>query len=120
MCSAPTIPCGRNAHWQFSICQPGQGFGNVLTENGAPPHVPPQTLRRQAQRFSRFGGRALRSGRPDADLIVDVGGDVGWMLKVTAAPALTAAVHGQAAPAQRVNLCAASWLVRRLSVSWLL
>ncbi len=40
---------------------------------------PPQTLRRQAQRLSRFGGRALRSGRPD----VVVGGVVGGRLKAT-------------------------------------
>jgi hypothetical protein len=45
---------------------------------------PPQTLRRQAQRLSRFGGRAARSGRPD-DEEVDavVGGAVGGRLKVT-------------------------------------
>jgi hypothetical protein len=45
---------------------------------------PPQTLRRQAQRLSRFGGRAARSGRPDADEVdVVVGGAVGGRLKVT-------------------------------------
>ncbi len=45
---------------------------------------PPQTLRRQAQRLSRFGGLAARSGRPD-DEEVDavVGGAVGGRLKVT-------------------------------------
>ncbi len=41
--------------------------GNVVGTDGTPPQVPPQTLRRQAQRLSRFGGRAVRSGRPDAD-----------------------------------------------------
>jgi len=41
---------------------------------------PPQTLRRQAQRLSRFGGQALRSGWPDAD---DDGNVVGGRLKVT-------------------------------------
>jgi hypothetical protein len=44
---------------------------------------PPQTLRRQAQRLSRFGGRALQSMRLDADVLVDVGGDVDGRLKVT-------------------------------------
>jgi hypothetical protein len=44
----------------------------------------PQTLRRQAQRLSRFRGRALRSGRPDADEGGEVvGGTVGGRLKVT-------------------------------------
>ncbi len=38
---------------------------------------PPQTLRRQAQRLSRFGSRAARSGRPDAEEVdVVVGGAV--------------------------------------------
>jgi hypothetical protein len=45
---------------------------------------PPQTLRRQAQRLSRFGGRAVRSGRPDDEEVdVVVGGAVGGRLKVT-------------------------------------
>jgi hypothetical protein len=45
---------------------------------------PPQTLRRQPQRLSRFGGRAVRSGRPDAEEAdVVVGGVVGGRLKVT-------------------------------------
>ncbi len=45
---------------------------------------PPQTLRRQAQRLSRFGGRAARSGRPDdEEVAVVVGGAVGGSLKVT-------------------------------------
>ncbi len=45
---------------------------------------PPQTLRRQAQRLSRFGGRAARSGRPDDEEVdVVVGGAVGGRLKVT-------------------------------------
>jgi hypothetical protein len=45
---------------------------------------PPQTLRRQAQRLSRFGGQGLQSGRPDADDDDDVvGGVVGGRLKVT-------------------------------------
>jgi hypothetical protein len=39
---------------------------------------------------------------------------------VTAAPAETAAVRGQAAPAQRGVPCAAAWLVLFLPVSWLL
>jgi hypothetical protein len=58
--------------------------GNTVGTYGAPPQVPPQTLRRQAQRLSRFGCRAARSGRPD-DEEVDavVGGAVGGTLKVT-------------------------------------
>jgi hypothetical protein len=45
---------------------------------------PPQTLRRQAQRLIRFGGRAVQSGRPDAEEVeVVVGGVVGGRLKVT-------------------------------------
>jgi hypothetical protein len=45
---------------------------------------PPQTLLRQAQRLSRFGGRAARSGRPDVEEVdVVVGGVVGGRLKVT-------------------------------------
>ncbi len=45
---------------------------------------PPQTLRRQAQRLSQFGGRAARSGRPDDEEVdVVVGGAVGGRLKVT-------------------------------------
>jgi hypothetical protein len=45
---------------------------------------PPQTLRRQSQRLSRFGGRALQSGRPDAeDDEVVVGGAVDGRLNVT-------------------------------------
>jgi hypothetical protein len=43
---------------------------------------PPQTLRRQAQRLRRFGGRAVRSRRPDVDDDV-VGSVVGGSLKVT-------------------------------------
>jgi hypothetical protein len=47
-------------------------------------HRSPQTLRRQAQRLSRFGVRALRSGRLDADEADEiVGGIVGGRLKVT-------------------------------------
>jgi hypothetical protein len=41
--------------------------GNAVGTDATPPQVPPQTLRRQAQRLSRFSGRAVRSGRPDAD-----------------------------------------------------
>ncbi len=44
---------------------------------------PPQTLRRQAQRLSRAGGRMLRSGRSDDDVAVVAGGIVGWSMKVT-------------------------------------
>ncbi len=44
---------------------------------------PPQTLRRQAQRLSLVGGRALRSGQLDADVDDVVGGDVCGRLKVT-------------------------------------
>ncbi len=56
---------------------------------------PPQTLRRQAQRLSRFGGRAARSGRPDAEEVV-VGGAVEGRLKVTCRgrPAVSAAAWG--------------------------
>jgi hypothetical protein len=43
---------------------------------------PPQTLRRLAQRLSRFGGRAARSGRLDAEEVV-VGGAVGGKLDGT-------------------------------------
>ena len=58
--------------------------GNSVGTDGAPPQVPPQTLRRQAQRFSRFGGRTLQSGRLDAEEVdVVVGGVVGGRLKVT-------------------------------------
>jgi hypothetical protein len=47
-------------------------------------HRSPQTLRWQAQRLSRFGGRAVRSERPDAEEAdVVVGGVVGGRLKVT-------------------------------------
>jgi hypothetical protein len=57
--------------------------GNTVETDGTPPQVP-QTLRRQAQMLSRFGGRALRSGRPDADKKDDVvGGTLGRRLKVT-------------------------------------
>jgi hypothetical protein len=53
---------------------------------------PPQTLRQQAQRLSRFGGRAARSGRPDAEEVV-VGGAVGGKLNGTCRgrPAVSAA-----------------------------
>jgi hypothetical protein len=58
--------------------------GNVVGTDGMPPQVPPKTLRCQAQRLSRFGVRALRSGRPDADEEDEVaGGVVGGRLKVT-------------------------------------
>jgi hypothetical protein len=59
--------------------------GNTVGTDGAPPQVPPpQTLRRQAQRLSRFGGRAVQSGRPDAEEVDVVdGGVVGGRLKVT-------------------------------------
>jgi hypothetical protein len=44
----------------------------------------PQALREQAQRLSRFSGRAARSGRRDAEEVdVVVGGAVGGRLKVT-------------------------------------
>jgi hypothetical protein len=33
--------------------------------------------------MSRFGGRELQSRRPDADMVVDVGDDVGGRRKVT-------------------------------------
>ncbi len=75
---------------------------------------PPQTLRRQAQRLSRFGSRELRSGRPDADDEDEVvGGVVGGRLKVTCriSPADLAAVRGQVAPAQWGDPCAVAWLV---------
>jgi hypothetical protein len=45
---------------------------------------PAQTLQPQAQRLSWFGGRAVRSGRPDVEEVdVVVGGAVGGRLKVT-------------------------------------
>jgi hypothetical protein len=59
--------------------QGGKGSGNRQYATTGPP----QTLRRQAQRLSRFGGRALRSERPDADVDDVVGGAVGGRLKVT-------------------------------------
>ncbi len=57
--------------------------GNLAGTDGMPLQIPPQTLRRQAQRLSPVGGRALRSGRLDADVDDVVGGDVGGRLKVT-------------------------------------
>jgi hypothetical protein len=82
---------------------------------------PPQTLRRQAQRLSRFGGRVLRSGLPDADDEdgVVVGGVVGGRLKVTcrSRPAVLAVARGQVAPAQRGDTCPAAWLAPYLLVS---
>ncbi len=58
--------------------------GNTVGTDGAPPQVPPQTLRRQAQRLSRFGGRAVPSGQPEAEEVdVVVGGIAGGRLKVT-------------------------------------
>ena len=58
--------------------------GNTVVTDGTPPQVPPQILRRQVQRLSRFGGRALRSGRPEVDEEDEVvGGAVGGRLKVT-------------------------------------
>jgi hypothetical protein len=57
--------------------------GNTVGTDGATTG-PPQTLWRQAQRLSRFGGRAARSGRPDVEEVdVVVGGAVGGRLKVT-------------------------------------
>ncbi len=45
---------------------------------------PPPNSAAAAQRLSRFGGRALRSGQPDADEVDEVvGGVVGGRLKVT-------------------------------------
>ncbi len=58
---------------------------------------PPQTLRRQAQRLSQFGGRAVRSGRLDAEEVDVVdGGAVGGRLKVTCRgrPAVSVAARG--------------------------
>ncbi len=58
--------------------------GNTVGTDGAPPQVPPQTLQRQAQRLSRFGGRVAPSGRPDDEEVgAVVGGAVGGRLKVT-------------------------------------
>jgi hypothetical protein len=87
--------------------------GNLAGTDSTPPQVPPKTLRQQAQRLSPVGGRALQSGRLDADVDDVVGGDVGG-------PAVTAAVRRQAAPAQRGVPCAAAWLVLYLPVSWLI
>jgi hypothetical protein len=77
---------------------------------------PTQTLRRQAQRLSRFGGQAARSGRPDAEEVV-VGGPVGGRLKVTCRgrPAVSAAARGPVAAAQRGVPCAAAVQVARAS-----
>jgi hypothetical protein len=77
---------------------------------------PPQTLRRQAQRLSRFGGRAARSGRLDAEEVV-VGGAVGGKLDGTCRgrPAMSAAAPGPVAPAQRGVPCAAAVEVARAS-----
>ncbi len=49
-----------------------------------------------------------------------VDGDVGGRSPVAAAPAVTAAACGQAAPAQRGDPCAVAWLVPYLQVSGLL
>jgi hypothetical protein len=90
--------------------------GNTVGTDGAPPQVPPQTLRWQAQRLRRFGGRAARSGWPDVeDVDVVVGGAVGGRLKVTCRgrPAVSAAAHGPVAPAQRDVPCAAAVQVAR-------
>ena len=58
--------------------------GNTVGTDGAPPQVPPQTLRQQAQKLSQFGGRAVRSGRLDVEEVdVVVGGIVGGRQKVT-------------------------------------
>ncbi len=65
--------------------------------------------------MSRFGGRAARSGRPDAEEVdVVVGGAVGARLKVTCRgrPAVSAAARGPVAPAQRGVPCAAAVQVR--------
>ncbi len=82
---------------------------------------PPQALRRQAQRLSRFGGRAARSGRLDAEEVV-VGGAVGGKLDGTCRgrPAMSAAAPGPVAPgpvapAQRGVPCAAAVQVARAS-----
>ncbi len=70
---------------------------------------PPQTLRRQAQRLIRFGGRAARCGRPEAEEVV-VGGAVGEKLNGTCRgrPVMSAAARGPVAPAQRGVPCAAA------------
>ncbi len=52
-------------------------MGNTAGTDSTPPQVPPQTLQRQAQRLSRFGGRALRSMWPDVDVDDVVSGVVG-------------------------------------------
>jgi hypothetical protein len=77
---------------------------------------PPQTLRRQAQRLSRFGGRATRSGRLDAEEVV-VGGAVGGKLDGTCRgrPAMSAAAPGPVVPAQRGVPCAAAMQMARAS-----
>jgi hypothetical protein len=77
---------------------------------------PPQTLRQQAQRLSRFGGRAARSWRPDAEEVdVVVGGAVGGRLKVTCRgrPAVSAVARGPVAPAQWGVPCAVAVQVAR-------
>ncbi len=90
--------------------------GNKVGTDGAPPQVPPQTLRRQAQRLSRFGGRAARSGRLDTEEVV-VGGAVGGKLNGTCRcrPAMSAAARKPVAPAQRGVPCAAAVQVARAS-----
>jgi hypothetical protein len=77
---------------------------------------PPQTLRRQAQRLSRFGGRVAQRGRLDAEEVV-AGGAVGGKLDGTCRghPALSAAARGPVAPAQRGVPCAAAVQVARAS-----
>ncbi len=76
---------------------------------------PPQTLRRQAQRLSRFSGRL---DADDEDGVV-VGGIVGGRLKVTCSsrPRCFGGGPRTGAPAQRGNPCAAAWLALFLLVS---
>jgi hypothetical protein len=83
--------------------QGGKRSGNRQYANTGPP----QTLQRQAQRLSRFGGRTLRSGRPDAD-VDDVGGTVGGRLKVTCRGRPRCVGGGE----QTGGTCATGWPLR--------
>ncbi len=67
---------------RYNRSRDGRG-GKHSRNRRYPTTGPPQTLRRQTQRLSRFGRRVLRSGRPDADEEDEVvGGVVGGRLKV--------------------------------------
>jgi hypothetical protein len=80
---------------RYNRSRDGQGGKRSMNRRYAT-KGPPQTLRRQAQRLSRFGGRALRSRQPDAeDVDDDVGGAVGGRLNVTCCGCLSWVAGGE-------------------------